>query len=158
MTPIENIKEAIVFIDNGVLHITFGRNINDINQNNKNFHDRVSIEVKSGGSEILVKGHKIDYEVIYDPITEYHKNFKLYNEKLIGFEEKVEVSKIFTLFRNLKIENFKNSFSLSKLCFDKFKVFRPSLCGDTFIYKKEFWNPVEYKANNWVFKELKPIN
>lgn len=149
MLEIEKITEAIIGIEDGVINIAFG----NINKNHDNFHDRVSIKISPDGSIIFAEGHKLKYKTIYDSMNEYDDNFDKYRQELVGFEERIELSKSFSWYRNLNIENFKDSWD--KLWFKKFKIVYSSCFGTKYIYKTELWSPKEYRANNWVITEHK---
>lgn len=149
MTDVEKITEAIISIEDGVINIMFG----EINKGHDDFHDRVSVKISLDGSVIFVEGHKLKCKKIYDTINEYNDNFYKYKKELVGFEESIELSKTFSWFRNLNIENFKDSWN--KVWFNKFEIVWNSCFGRRWIYKPEFWSLKEYRANNWVITEHK---
>ena len=148
MKDLKEIKTAIISIEHGVVSVVFG----EINARHPDYHDRVSLEIS--GSELRIKGCQISTKTIYDTINEYDKSFELCCQRLFDFEESIEISKKFTWFNNLKLENFKEAFSWSKLWFKNYKCVHNSAFGTKYIYKYEFWRPMEYCANNWVITEL----
>jgi len=139
MTRLENIKEAIVEIKDGTIHITFGH---ELNKKNGNFHNRLSFEVHNGGTELLVKGYKTTKEDVCGLITENDKLFKFYCDALIGFKDEVRTMR---------------KFSWKKFAFEKFQGVWNSPYGEYYRYEEKFWRPIEYRANNWVLTEFKKL-
>jgi hypothetical protein len=140
MKKIEEIKEAIITEKDGVLNVCFGANLN---KENENYHDKVSINIENGGYEILIKGRKIKSIEIDGEIFEDNKNFNFYCNSLKDFKEQIEITetKKFS-WRTFKREVVKSVKSV--WCY-----------GRRFIYKENHWKEREYKANNWVFTEFK---
>lgn len=144
MKHITEIKETIIQIQDGTLHISFGK----VNRKHSSYHDRVFIEHANGGTEILVKGYELCSKIIYDSITEYDENFKKYEKELINFKEDVRLSSgLIDSFKYLTIDKYKN---LSKT----FKYVKIPYEGKRYIYLTEHWSKKEYKANNWIITEL----
>lgn len=145
MKQLSEIKEALVVISDGALNITFGK---DLNKTNPNYHDRVSIEIQSGGTEILVKGYKLKDLNITDEIWEDKEptRFKACCEKLKGFEEKIKITEV----KKFSWKTFKREVVKTKRSVYHYEYF-----NTRYIYKEEFWEPAEYKTNNWVYTEFK---
>ena len=134
MESLYNIKEAIIIVTDGVLHITFG----EINSKHNSYHDNVIIYIQN--DEIIVKGNQIKKIEICGTIDEYDERFKPYCENLIGFKGEICV---------------KRKFVFKKFKFNSFNCVKNSEYGFKYIYIPKFWEPIEYRANNWIIKELK---
>lgn len=141
MKKLDEVKEAIIIVKDGSLDITFGANINTMNQN---YHDNVSIEIHSGGSEILVRGRKAKFVELDREIFEGEEAFDAGCKKLKGFEDKIRVTETkkfsWKTFKNEVVESSKSVYNL----------------GTRYCYKEKYWNDREYKSNNWTLTELKP--
>jgi hypothetical protein len=145
MKEITEIKEAIIQVKDGVLQVIHGKNLN---QKNPDYHNRVSIGYQSGGNEILIKGHKLKEKYFQSSCTEEDEKFEYYCENLIGFKERVETKK------TLKFSWRK----FKKILIKEIRYVDHEWYTDrtrTYIFKEELWDVREYKANNWVFTEMK---
>ena len=141
MKDLSEIKEALISIENGTIRIVIGK----INKHHENYHDRVSacisfIESNERSTpEIYLKGHQIEKMNVYDEIPETHPRFKEYCEQLEGFKETIEVKK---------------KFSWKKFKFETYRSVWSHHWGSRYYFKPEFWDPQEYRANNWTINEI----
>ena len=140
MKRIEEIKEAIIVEKDGVLSVCFGVNLN---KENENYHDNVSMKIENGGHEILMKGRKLKSIEIDGEVFEDEERFDFFCDNLKGFKEQIETTETkkfsWRTFKREVVESVKSVW-----------------CGGRrFIYKEEHWKEREYKANNWVFTEFK---
>lgn len=142
MTNIEEIKEAIIKINDGSINIIFGANIN---KNNENFHDKVSLKFLGGATELFIKGRMLKSHNISGEITDEHPYFKNYCEKLQDFEKQI----ITTETKKFSWKTFRREVKTVRSVVNSY--YRET----RYIYKEEFWNDREYKTNNWVFTEFK---
>ena len=137
MTDLKLITEANIFAKDGSLNIEFG----DIEKGDK-YHDRVSIEYQNGGNELLVKGHKVTFEDVCGNIYEGDRLFNYFCDNLTKFKDNIVLIK---------------RFSWKKMKFESVKCVKNSSYGKYYVMIPKFWNPYEYKVNNWVIKEKKEI-
>ncbi len=143
MKQFREIKEAIIVVNDGALSIAFGANLN---KENENYHDQVSIQIENGGYEIHVKGRRLKSIGISGEIFENDDNFNCYCSKLKGFEERIKITETKKLsWRTFKREVVKSVRS----------VWNPEYHARRYIYKEDYWPDREYKTNNWVFTEFK---
>jgi hypothetical protein len=142
MKSLAEIKEAIIIVKDGYIDITFGANLNKMNEN---YHNNVSIEIHSGGNEILAKGRKAKFIELDREIFEGEEAFKAGCEQLKGFEEKIET-----------IEEKKFSWKTFRIIKNVIKSVKSEWYFKTrYSYKEKYWNSIEYKSNNWTLTELK---
>lgn len=139
-----NVSDALIEVKDGALNITIG----NINKINKNYHNRVSIDIESGGAEIRVSGHKLRSEDLSGEITEDDDNFIRCCKYLKDFESTILTREI----KEFSWKTFKREV-VKKLLY--VTVSEHSYRGKRYIYKEEFWTPQEYKTNNWLLIEFK---
>lgn len=146
MRQLESIKEAIICTDKGTLEIIIGENLN---KENPDYHNRVKVQIMSGGNEILIKGNRVRIKEFCSgsgKFTDENKNFNFWCENIEGFSELVKTESTYKFsWRKLKKVFVRDV---------KYVQFGEYVTVE-FPYKQHLWPVREYKSNNWIITELK---